>query len=383
MTPLAQSVSFSFRVPFLRACLAVASASAAWMGALVANPQRSLAAEVSQAPGASSANPSAVPRRDRPPRKVLVGTEVAGWDLVLDYPLEKRLQRMDELVDAMAAQARVSYPGKRMDLVVLTEYFLSRPGDSAAQRAVRLDEVGPRIAACASKHGCYMVVPMVLEEKDPPRRYSNAAVLVDREGKVAGIYRKVHPVPDPKDLLLEDGLTPGTNFPVFDCDFGRLGMEICYDINFADGWAALAKQGAEIVALPSETQETIRPSGYAQQHRYYVVSATPRGHAAVFSPLGVIQAEAPQGGVLVHEIDLSFEIVGYQKDEGRSMRLKFGDRIGFNYYTGEDSGICWSNDPTTPIGEMLGNLGLPDMDEDTWHARVAQDKARGGPPSIP
>lgn len=103
----------------------------------------------------------------------------------------------------------------------------------------------------------------------------------------------------------------------------------------------------------------------------------------MFSPLGVIQAEAGQAGVLVHEIDLSFEIVGYQKDEGKSLTLKFGDRIGFNYYTGEDSGICWSNDPTTPIGEMLGSIGIPDMDEDTRHARAAQDRVRGGPPSIP
>jgi predicted amidohydrolase len=376
-------MSMRFHGSFLRRWLTTASALAAWFGALTAGSQWSLAGEVSQPPGSLLANPPAVPRRDKPPRKVLVGTEVAGWDLVLEYSLEKRLQRMDELAEAMSAQARVNYPGKRLDLVVLTEYFLSRPGDTAAQRAVRLDEVKPRMAACAKKYGCYMVVPMVLEEEDPPLRYSNAAVLVDRDGKVAGIYRKVHPVPDLKDVLLEDGLTPGGNFPVFDCDFGRLGIEICYDLNYAEGWAALAKQGAEIVALPSETQETIRPSGYAQQHRYYVVSATPRGHSAVLSPLGVIQAEAGQAGVLVHEIDLSFEIVGYQKDEGKRLTLKFGDRIGFNYYTGEDSGICWSNDPTTPIGEMLGSLGIPDMDEDTSHARVAQDRVRGGPPSIP
>jgi predicted amidohydrolase len=376
-------MSMRFHGSFLRRCLTTASALAAWFGALTAGSQWSLAGDVSQPPGSLQANPSAVPRRDKPPRKVLVGTEVAGWDLVLDYSLEKRLQRMDELADAMSAQARVRYPGKRLDLVVLTEYFLSRPGDTAAQRAVRLEDVKPRMAACAKKYGCYMVIPMVLEEEDPPLRYSNAAVLVDRDGRVAGIYRKVHLVLDPKDVLLEDGLTPGGNFPVFDCDFGRLGMEICYDINYAEGWAALAKEGAEIVALPSETQETIRPSGYAQQHRYYVVSATPRGHSAVFSPLGVIQAEAGQAGVLVHEIDLSFEIVGYQKDEGKSLTLKFGDRIGFNYYTGEDSGICWSNDPTTPIGEMLGSIGIPDMDEDTRHARAAQDRVRGGPPSIP
>ena len=61
---------------------------------------------------------------------------------------------------------------------------------------------------------------------------------------------------------------------------------------------ALAKEGAEIVALPSETSETVRPSGYAQQHRYYIVSATPKEHAAVYNPMGIIQAQATQAGVL-------------------------------------------------------------------------------------
>jgi predicted amidohydrolase len=329
------------------------------------------------------ADPSLVTRCYTPPRKVLVGTEISGWELILDLPLEKRFQRMDEYVDSMEAQAHVKYPGKRLDLAVLTEYFLSRPGDTAAQRAVSLDEVMPRMSACAKRHGCYMVVPMVLKEDGLPLRFSNAAVLMDRAGRMVGIYRKVHPASDLKGVLVEDGLTPGSEFPVFACDFGRVGIEVCYDINYAEGWAALARKGAEIVALPSETSETIRPSEYAQQHRYYVVSATPKGHAAIYSPMGVIQAEATTPGVLVHQIDLSFEILGYQKDEGRGLTAMFGNRVGFVYYTGEDTGIFWSNDPTTSIGQMVESYGLHEMDEETEHTRLLQDRLRGGPPSLP
>jgi predicted amidohydrolase len=292
---------------------------------------------------------------------------------------------MDELVDAMAAQAGISYPGKRLDLVVLTEYFMARPGDTVAQRAVRLDEVRSRMADCAKKHGCYMVVPLVMREEGPQLRYSNVAVLMDRTGQVAGMYRKVHPCTDLKGVLLEDGLTPGRDFPVFDCDFGRVGVQICYDIFYADGWEALAKQGAEIVALASGTPETVRPSAYAQQHRYYIVSATPRDHAAVFNPLGMIEAEATQAGVLVHEIDLSFEIVKWEAglDGGKGLTRKLGDRVGYNYYGDQDHGIFWSNDPTTSIGQLMGSLGFPDVDEETEYARVLQDKLRGGPPVVP
>lgn len=324
-------------------------------------------------------------RRYAPPRKVLVGTEVSGYDVVLTFPLEMRFQRMDDLVDSMEAQAKLCYPGKRLDLAVLTEYFMSRPGKTLAERAVRLADVKARISACARKHACYLVVPMVLREETDPVRYSNAAVLVDRQGEIGGIYRKVHPCSDLKGEVLEDGMVPGQNFPVFNCDFGRVGIEICYDVFFPDGWGALAKQGAEIVAFPSETPETIRPSMYAQQHRYYVVSATPRDHAAVYSPLGLIEAQTTQEGVLVHQIDLSFAVLEWEEglDGGKSLTRKFGDRVGYDYHSDEDTGLFWSNDPSISIGKMLDGMGFPEVDTETEHIRILQDKVRGGPPAIP
>jgi predicted amidohydrolase len=365
--------------------LATVSAVLVCLGGVIMGPLLSQAREAPAPANAAQASPSGIPPRDRLPRKVLVGTEITGYDVLTTLPLEMRLQRMDELVDAMSAQAGLNYPGKRLDLVVFTEYFLARPGDTGAQRAVRLGDVEPRMAACAKKHGCYMVVPLVMAEEGLPLRYSNVAVLVDREGRVAGMYRKVHPASDLRGIDLEDGLTPGSGFPVFDCDFGRVGVQICYDIFYPDGWEALARQGAEIVALASWTPETVRPSAYAQHYRYYVVSATPRDHAAVFNPLGMIEAEATQAGIMVHEIDLSFQVVKWETglDGGKGVTRKYGDRVGYHYYGDQDHGIFWSNDPTTSIGKMMGSLGFPDVDEETARIGVLQDKLRGGPPAGP
>lgn len=331
------------------------------------------------------ARPLTALRRDQLPRKILVGTEITGYDLIEKFTLEKRLQRMDEYVDAMDAVAKVKYPGKRLDLVVLVEYFMARGADTLAKNAVRLDEVVPRIAACAKLHGCYLVVPLVLKEDNAPDRYANAALLMGRDGHVAGIYRKVHLCTDLKYALLEGGMTPGSDFPVFDCDFGRVGIQICYDVMYPDGWEALARQGAEIVALPSETPQTAHPSMYALQHRYYVVSATPRNHAAVYNPLGMIDAQATQEGVLVHQIDLSYAITGWADglNGGESLKRKFGDNVGFTYYEGEDAGIFWSNDPKTSIGQMFRAFGYPEPNDDVERTRLLQDKVRGGPPSLP
>jgi predicted amidohydrolase len=336
------------------------------------------------AASASQQPPSTTPRRDRPPRKVLIGTVISGRE-IFSMTLEKRLQRMDELVDAVAAEAGHSYPGKRLDLVVLPETFLARPGKGLGDQALRLDEVRERIAACAKRHDSYLIVPLLMEETDPPLRYSNAAALVDRAGNIAGIYRKVHPVAYQGSDVLEGGTTPGRDFPVFDCDFGRLGIQICFDMLYADGWRALAAQGAEIVALPSASAETVRPAAYARENKYYVVSATPQNHAAFISPLGIIEAQATRESVLVHEIDLSYALIHWEGilENGEALRRRYGDGVGFNYYVTEDMGIFWSNDPKTSIGKMIKDAGLLEIEDSVERIRMLQDAARGGPPATP
>jgi hypothetical protein len=124
---------------------------------------------------------------------------------------------------------------------------------------------------------------------------------------------------------------------------------------------------------------------YALQHRYYIVSACPRNHSAVYNPIGMIEAEATQEGVLVHQIDLSYAIAGWDPgwDDGETLKRKFGDRVGFKYYFGEDCGIYWSNDPKTSIGELLRTFGFPEPSDDFELERQLQDKVRGGPPSLP
>ncbi len=340
---------------------------------------------VAAKPALPGNNSPAVSRMDQPPRKVLVGTLICG-QAIFSEPLEQRLQAMDRLVAKAAAQAKDNYPGKNLDLVVLPEFFLARPGDSLAQQAVRLGDVQSRIAACAARHGCYLIVPLLLQETEPAPRFSNVALMVDRAGRVMGMYRKVHPVAPQGSDVIENGTTPGRDFPVFDCDFGRVGIQICFDMLYADGWQALADQGAEIVALPSASPETIRPAFYAMQHHYYVVSATPRDHAAFFSPLGLIEAQVTtEGAVLVHQIDLSYALLHWEAilEEGEALQRKYGDRIGFHWYHSEDKGIFWSNDPKITVGQMIRSLGLTETDANVERIRRLQDKARGGPPVMP
>jgi predicted amidohydrolase len=334
------------------------------------------------APSAAAASRA---RADRPPRKVLLGTFLSGYQ-ILGKPLEVRLRKMDEVVDDISDRAAEDYPGKQLDLVVFPEYFVARPGDALAQKTVQMGEVLPRIAACASSHHCYLVMPMLLREEGLPVRYSNAAILVDRKGRLVGVYRKVHPVASEGTELLEGGLTPGRDFPVFDCDFGRVGIQICFDMLYADGWDALARQGAEIVALPSASAESSRPCMYALQHEYYIIKASPRSNAAVINPLGIVEDQVTEeSAILVDQIDLSYAEVHWDEalEEGASLTRRYGQNVGFHYYRPEDKGIFWSNDPKMTIGQMISSLGLETSDSNVERVRLLQDQARGGPPAGP
>lgn len=141
-------------------------------------------------------------------------------------------------------------------------------GTTAAERAVPL--AGPVLEVLGAKTRelhTWIVILMTLRETDTAGTISNAAVLLNRAGTVAGIFRKVHPIVDEHGGF-EGGVTPGNGYPIFECDFGRLGILICWDMSYERAWAALADGGAELVALPSASPQTLRPAAQALRHHY-------------------------------------------------------------------------------------------------------------------
>jgi predicted amidohydrolase len=318
---------------------------------------------------------------DHPPRKVVVGTVVYG-PYGEYHGLDDRIKALSGFVDAMAAEATKAYAGHGLDLAVLPETIVTDTRGPAAQRAIPLQgKALDGLSALARRHKTYLVVPLDLaEEGSSGPIYSNAAVLLDRQGAVAGIYRKVHPVAMVGQDDLEHGITPGREFPIFDCDFGKLGIQICWDIVFDEGWQALADKGAEIVVWPSASPATALPSARAGRHRYFLVSSCWRNNSTIYEPTGLVAArvEAP-GEPLVRQIDLSYAILGWSAHlrDGKAFADKYGDKAGYHYEPREDLGMFWSNDPDVTVGSMLGSLGLEEIDAQIARNRRLQDSARG------
>ena len=315
---------------------------------------------------------------NRPPRKVIVGTAMqAFWG---EYPgLEKRLEQLGAIVDRMAEESKKKY-GRDLDLAILPETAVTGEATSpAAETALPFEgRVKEAFARKAREHHCYIVVPMYLLETQGRKICSNVGILVDRQGEVLGTYRKLHlAVPAGSDSM-EGGSTPGKKVPVFDCDFGKLGIQICFDIEYDYGWEQLARKGAELVAWPTQSPQTAQPAFRAMRHRYYVVSSTWRNNAAIFEPTGRITAQIkPPEQVLVKEIDLSYALLPWSRElrNGEALQEKYGDKVGFRYYEDEDRGIFWSNDPSLTIGQMLRSIGVTEEEEEFRRIEKLYEKA--------
>jgi len=319
------------------------------------------------------------------PRKVVVGTTM--FNMFGAYPgLETRLEELGGLIDRMAAQAAAQHGGARLDLAALPEYAVNggltgRAAEVGSQlEGPVLETIGGRARA----HSCYVVLPLVLAENRETGVYSNAAVLLDRHGDVAGVYRKVHVVPGPGPEELEGGLAGGADFPVFDCDFGRIGMQICYDMAFHEGWEVLARKGAEIVVWPSQWAGQVNPAARALRHGYFVLSSTWNNNACLVDPTGHVMRGIREDGVFVEQIDLDYVLLHWQAalKEGKAFDEAYGTRAGYRYDPNENTGIFWSNDPDTPIQEMVRALGLEPWPDQLARSRKLQDKVRGGPPGL-
>ena len=103
----------------------------------------------------------------------------------------------------------------------------------------------------AARHGVVLILPMY--EAEQAGVYYNTAAVIDADGSYLGKYRKTH-IPQVKGFWEKFYFRPGNmGYPVFDTAVGRIGVYICYDRHFPEGWRALGLAGARIVFNPSAT----------------------------------------------------------------------------------------------------------------------------------
>lgn len=119
----------------------------------------------------------------------------------------------------------------------------------------------------AKQHQTHLVAGLL--ERDQHLIY-NVAVLIGPDGQIIGKYRKVT-LPRGE---IEGGITPGSEYPVFETSFGKVGMMICYDGFFPEVARELTKNGAEVIAWPVWGCNPMLGAARACENHVYVVSST-------------------------------------------------------------------------------------------------------------
>jgi predicted amidohydrolase len=157
----------------------------------------------------------------------------------------------------------------------------------------------------AQQHHLYIVAGLV--ERAGHLIY-NVAVLIGPDGKVVGKYRKTS-LPRSE---IDAGLTPGSDYPVFETRFGKVGMMVCYDGFFPEVARQLANRGAEVIAWPVWGCNPLLAQARACENHVYLASSTYEDISrnwmvsAIFDHEGQTVALAREWGtVAVAEVDLN------------------------------------------------------------------------------
>lgn len=214
-----------------------------------------------------------------------------------------------------------------VDLVTLPEMFAC-PYDTSVFPEYAEPEGGPSwkfMSDLAAKHKVYISAGS-MPEIDSDGNIYNTAYVFDREGKQIAKHRKVHLF----DIDIEGGqafresatLTAGNKATVFDTEFGKMGLCICYDIRFPELARLMADQGAKVILCPGAFNLTTGPAHWELLYRtravdnqvYYIATSPARdmdasyiayGHSMVVDPWGIIISEmGAKAQMRVVDIDL-------------------------------------------------------------------------------
>jgi predicted amidohydrolase len=255
----------------------------------------------------------------------------------------------------------------RPDIVCLPELFSDQPPESAT------GQVSARVAQWARAHSSYVVFG--LKTRAGNRTY-NSAVLVDRHGDVVGSYNKIHPT----ENELRDGTTPGDDDPqVFETDFGPIGIQICFDINWWDNWKRLKAKGAQIVFFPSAFPAAHQLSALALMNQFFVVSSPQSGTARIYDVSGETLSASgryqPWAGAVLPLGRRLFEI-DYHAQKVREIQQKYGQKVQVVWYHEDDWFTLASLDPNLNVNDLISEFGLTPLNDYRLRATAAVNDAR-------
>jgi len=303
------------------------------------------------------------------PREVWIAT-ISQHEVFTDTT-EEMIAKMLKLMEEIAPL--------NPDIIVLPEVFpysnIPKRPPLAESAEKKIGPVIKQFAVFAKRNSCYVICSTYTKDAG---KYYNAAVLLDRHGKYVGEYRKMFPT----EGEMKRGISPGPSEPpVFETDFGKIGMQICFDNEWIEGWHKLHKAGAEIVFWPSAFAGGTKLNAFAKLFNYHIVSSSRKDDAKIIDIDGKDLASTGrwEPNWICARINLEKIIIPTWPYyvHFKEMEAKYGRDIKITNLHDEEISIVESLSADLKVVDVLKEFKIKTRKEYLLSAERMQNKLRG------
>ena len=286
-----------------------------------------------------------------------------------NVPSELKSENKQEIVNHVIAfwkkELKQVLPDKP-DLIVLPE-FCDLSGEGEDYLRVRKNQVLDYFSSVAKSNHCYIAFGMQREEKEGLWR--NSCVVIDRNGGIAGIYNKNFPT----IMEMESGIKACDEAPVIKCDFGRVAIAICYDLNFDELRLRYIKEKPDLILFSSMYHGGVAQNIWAYSCRaYFVGSVYRQTPSEIRNPMGqVIASSTNYFDFAVARINLDCELVhlDYNWEKLTALKEKYGTGVTVSDPGELASVLVTSEENKITADGMIKEFGIEPLDEYLNRAR--------------
>lgn len=239
----------------------------------------------------------------------------------------------------------------------------------------RKNQVRDYFAQVAQDNNCYVVYSAKRTVADGTWR--NSSVLIDRKGKVVGIYNKNHPTIGES----ERGILAGRDAPVIECDFGRVAFAICFDLNFDEIRLKYVEAKPDLIVFSSMYHGGMMQAYWAYSCRSHFVGAI-AGRATpsqIRNPLGqVIASNTNYFDHAVATVNLDCALVHLDEnwERLRAMNAKYGPKVKITDPGRLGAVLIASEHEEVSIDEMIAEFEIERLDD--YFARSLAHRLKPG-----
>jgi beta-ureidopropionase len=319
---------------------------------------------------------SAAKKADRLPREVWI----AGISLKGLWPVETTRGRMKDILDRME-----SVYAFEPDIICLPEEVDTswvkeqKTLEEIAEDESRPGPVTSMLAEVARRQKCYITCP-VITKKDG--HFYDSTIFLNRSGEIEGTFHKVHPTSYEMSsgaYFKGGGVIPGAvRSKVYKTDFGNVGLQICADADWADGWQSLKEDGAEIVCFSSQGPYSNTLRNRAWVNHFNIISSTGEDAQLIDIAGDVVASDGEFARWVCAPVNLEKQFLHIWPHTLKfdAIQKKYGRKIRFKIYHPENWATLESLDPAIKVNDILKEYEIPTYDEQMREATLLQEQYR-------